>query len=79
MKTLYIIRGLSGKGKTTLARSLCPWWHPFKRQVAADDMPGLYDPDGKYVIELQQRSHQWCQRRVINWMQQGMWAIAVHN
>lgn len=39
-RTLYLIRGIAGTGKTTLAEALTPW------NVAADMMPGLYTKDG---------------------------------
>jgi histidinol phosphatase-like enzyme len=71
-KTLIIIRGLPGAGKTTLAKMLTGF------NVAADDMPGLY-VDGKYQIELQARSHEWCREQVESWLSQDMSLVAVHN
>lgn len=72
-RTLYLLRGISGSGKSTLAAKLTRW------QVAADDYPVLYQPDGTYNLSLQSASHAWCQSRVENWMRAGKRAISVHN
>jgi predicted kinase len=71
-KTLYLIRGISGTGKSELARALTRF------EVAADDMPGMY-VDGEYQAHLQKQSHQWCYAQVEDWMGQGRRKIAVHN
>jgi predicted kinase len=71
-KTLYIVRGVSGCGKSSLAQNLT------SHAVAADDYPGLY-AGGVYRLELQQLAHQWCFEQVEAWMYQGKKAIAVHN
>ena len=71
MKTLYIVRGCPGNGKTTLAN------HIAVCSIAADDYPGLYI-DGVYQQHLQKESHQWCMSEVENLMQQNV-SIAVHN
>lgn len=72
-KTLYLIRGLPGTGKTTLSESLTPW------NVAADMLPGLYNSDGSYNLHLQPHSHLWCYEQVEKWMEQQKSKIAVHN
>lgn len=72
-RTLYLIRGIAGTGKTTLADTLTPW------NVAADMCPGLYDKDGNYSRDLQGYSHRWCYEQVEKWMQGGKSKIAVHN
>ncbi|MGB3295404.1 MAG: hypothetical protein WBB01_20670 [Phormidesmis sp.] len=71
-RTLYVIRGISGTGKSTLGRSLTQW------SVAADDYPGLY-VDGEYQLAKQGDSHRWCESKVERWMQQRRKAIAVCN
>jgi hypothetical protein len=72
-KTLYLIRGIAGSGKTTLAEALTPW------HCAADMMPGLYNEDGTYNMEKQQQSHVWCRDVIDSWMAQGKRKVAVHN
>ena len=57
MKTLTLICGLPGNGKTTLAHKLSVF------AVAADDFPGLY-VDGVYQQRLQKDSHEWCKSQV---------------
>ena len=71
-QTLYIIRGISGSGKSSLAKQITRW------NVAADDFPGLYN-GGSYNIQLQKFSHEWCEAQVERWMQQKKRQIAVHN
>jgi ATP-dependent phosphoenolpyruvate carboxykinase len=72
-KTLYLIRGLAGTGKTTLAEAITPY------NVAADMLPGLYNKDGSYNKEKMGESHQWCKDTVERWMLQNKNKIAVHN
>lgn len=72
MKTLYIVRGCPGDGKTSLANLIG------LKIVAADDYPGLY-VDGKYQQHLQKESHQWCISQAESFMQQGILSVAVHN
>ena len=71
-RTLYLIRGVSGTGKSSLADTLTRF------NVAADDYPGLY-ANGEYQGHLQKPSHQWCFSRVEDWMRQKRNKIAVHN
>ena len=71
-RTLYIVRGVSGSGKSSLAGQITRW------NIAADNFPGLYS-DGSYNIQLQQLSHQWCRAQVERWMQQRKSKVAVHN
>jgi predicted kinase len=72
-RTLYLIRGISGSGKSSTARKLT------RHNVAADDFPGIYNRDGSYNMELQSDSHRWCEAQTERWMQQGKRSIAVHN
>lgn len=74
MPTLYIIRGLPGTGKSTLAKTLCP-----DRNIAADDYPGRYLPDGKLNPQITHaQAHEWVRLVVRGWMADGE-DIAVSN
>ena len=61
-KILYLIRGISGAGKSSLAKSLGG------KHIEADmyhlDKNGNYDWEPEKVKE----AHAWCQNQVINWM-----------
>lgn len=74
MKTLYIVRGCPGNGKTTLAHKLVDGI----AAVAADDMPGLYI-NSEYQQHLQKHSHEWCLNEVKKMMEDDLEEIAVHN
>ena len=63
MKNLYIIRGLPGSGKSTIAKSLGKPWQIFE----ADQFfmkNGKYEFDGSKLKE----AHNWCKRKVQYWM-----------
>ena len=63
MKNLYIIRGLPGSGKSTIAKSLGKPWQIFE----ADQFfmkNGKYDFDGSKLKD----AHNWCKRKVQYWM-----------
>lgn len=67
-KTLFILRGLPGSGKTTIAQCLAA--HSFASSYfAADDYPGLYDEQGNIILELQSEAHNWCFKQVEEEMQ----------
>jgi len=72
MKQLYIIRGLPGSGKTTLAHKLSPI-------VCEADQ--YFVRDGVYNFEptLLKEAHKWCQMQVVQSMQNGAPIIAVSN
>ena len=72
-KLCYIICGLPGTGKSTLAEKLAPAYN-----IATDDYPGLY-VDGVYQAKLQKESHQWCLDTFKKWILAGHALIAVHN
>lgn len=76
-KTLWILRGVSGAGKTTVAKSLLLL--PSSMAYAADDFH--YDEDGSYnwKPENVKASHEWCQRKVSRDMWFGFENIIVHN
>lgn len=71
-KNLYLIRGLPGSGKTSLAKSL------FDFNVAADEYFDLMY-GGRFIAEKLPRAHQWCRECVERWMSQQVDNIAVHN
>jgi len=73
-KILYIIRGLPGSGKTTLARVLAPYYN-----VSADDF--MVDEEGNFCFDPERLGevHKRCEIQVIEWMTQGHSVIAVHN
>ena len=63
MKNLYIIRGLPGSGKSTIAKSLWKSWQIFE----ADQFfmkNGKYEFDGSKLKD----AHNWCKRKVQYWM-----------
>ncbi len=63
MKNLYIIRGLPGSGKSTIAKSLGKPWQIFE----ADQFfmkNGKYEFDGSKLKD----AHDWCKRKVQYWM-----------
>jgi predicted kinase len=70
-KTLILICGLPGKGKTTLAKRI------EGKRIAADDFPGLYD--NGFDPELCRQGHEWCQQQVREWAAEGQPTIIVHN
>jgi len=73
-KTIFIIRGTPGSGKTTLARSLCP----IDDICEADkffERAGLYDFDPSKLGQ----AHSWCRREVESRMLAGVDRIAVSN
>lgn len=63
MKNLYIIRGLPGSGKSTIAKSLGKPWQIFE----ADQFfmkNGKYEFDGSKLKD----ANDWCKRKVQYWM-----------
>jgi len=76
-KTLYILRGLPGSGKTTLAKSLLG---DTGVMYAADDY--FYEQgNGTYLFDASglKTAHTQCQGRVEEAMLHGVAKIAVHN
>ena len=71
-KTLLILRGLPGSGKTTLAHILSD------DCVAADDYPLIHQKDG-FHKEFVPEGHEWCKLQVKEMMESGKPLIVVHN
>ena len=73
MKILYLIRGLPGSGKTTLAKSIC------NVVFSADDY--FTDKDGNYKFDLTklENAHQNCVNKTTLKMIYGCEKIAVAN
>jgi len=76
MKRLFLIGGLPGAGKSTLAEFLAQELDG--QLVAADD---YFDTPSGYRFDPQGLStaHKWCQNRVRYWMDTDMNTIIVHN
>lgn len=81
MRTLVIIRGVPGAGKTSLAQLLAAL--PRSVSVAADDYPGRYSlvgaGDHRFHEELNAAAHAWCLERVRDYLEMGCSVVAVHN
>ncbi len=71
MKQLFLIRGLSGSGKTTVAHSFCA------HCISADD---YFMEDGEYRFDTARikKAHNDCQKRTESCMEMGV-NVAVHN
>lgn len=78
MKTLIIIRGMPGAGKSTLAQKL----KLFSLDGVICEADQFFtDTKGKYhyIPHLVPSAHEWCRRKVITAMEQGVETIIVSN
>jgi predicted kinase len=72
MKTLILLRGLPGSGKTTLAKSLAG------EHIEAD-MFFMKDGEYKFDPTMLKHAHNWCQDVVEHWMDDDIQRIIVSN
>jgi len=72
MKTLILLRGLPGSGKTTLAKSLAG------EHIEAD-MFFMKDGEYKFDPTMLKHAHNWCQDVVEHWMGDTIQRIIVSN
>ena len=77
-KTLIIIRGLSGSGKTTIADLICSK-QADRIAISVDDF--FYDEDDDYVFESARlkEAHEWCLNETETCVKEGFITIVVHN
>jgi predicted kinase len=74
MRVLYLIRGVPGTGKSTLARKLADQYQHFEADM-------FFIKDGVYQFnkELVPDAHKWCQMMTRHAIEDGMYPIAVSN
>lgn len=72
MKTLVLVRGLPGCGKTTFAEVIGG------SSVATDDYFDKFH-DGQFDASRLRNAHGWCQSTVDEWMSHHQPLIVVHN
>jgi hypothetical protein len=77
LKTMYIIRGLPGSGKTTLAKQLLSL--PNSKMFEADTF--FINEDGKYLFnkEFLHQAHKGCQKDVLNALSNNVMNIIISN
>lgn len=77
MKTLLVLRGLPGSGKTTMAKFLAKTCNGVC--YAADDY--FMDKQGNYNFDVNKLSaaHEWCKDKIATAMYNGIKLVIVHN
>ncbi len=73
-KTLYVMRGLPGSGKSAVAEQLADG-----NVYAADDYPGLYGEDMSFNPSLLGKAHESTKNKIIEAMKRGESKIALAN
>ena len=64
MKELFLLRGLPGAGKSTLAKMICS-------QHVEADMFFIQDGEYKFDASKLKQAHAWCQDKTEVWMRNG--------
>lgn len=64
MKELFLLRGLPGAGKSTLAKMIC-------NQHVEADMFFIQDGEYKFDASKLRQAHAWCQDKTEAWMRNG--------
>ena len=73
MKTLYIVRGLPGSGKSSLAKKVA------ELVYSADDFFTNKKGEYNFNVKLLGKAHEWCWGKVRDAMYIGVQAVAVAN
>ena len=73
MKTLYIVRGLPGSGKSSLAKKVT------EAVYSADDFFTNKKGEYNFNVKLLGKAHEWCWGKVRDAMYIGVQAVAVAN
>lgn len=78
MKTVYLLRGVSGCGKTTLAKELESQLEDCVA-ISADDF--WYDREGNYNFNINdlRKSHEYCRQEFTENVVKGKTSIILHN
>jgi len=74
---VFILRGLSGSGKSALAKDIVEG--DVITVCSADDYPGLYDSDGNIRFSKRDHAHDWCYARFCEALQRGESWVVVDN
>ena len=72
MKELFLLRGVPGAGKSTLAKSL-------GGKHAEADMYFVKDGEYRFDASKLRNAHEWCQVQTEHWMSDGCERIVVSN
>jgi predicted kinase len=62
MRELFLLRGLPGAGKSTLAKMIC-------NQHVEADMFFIQDGEYKFDATKLKQAHEWCQFKTKSWME----------